>query len=74
MKRASGPDVSQIGQLSLRLTVLTVPGVCVAERVVAVCVTTVMVVDLARVRSLIIFHAELMVGSRTAQRETEDNM
>lgn len=61
---------------ALRLSgwrVLTVLGVCVAERVLAVCVATVMVVDLARIRSLILFNAELMVWSRTAQRETEDD-
>lgn len=63
MKRASvySLDISQIGQLSLRLRVLTVLVVCVVERVLAVCVATVMVVDLARIRSLILFDAELMV-------------
>lgn len=60
-------DMSQIcrqtlfGELLLGLRVLTVLGVCVAERVLAVCVAAVMVVDLARIRSLILFDAELMV-------------
>lgn len=60
-------------QLFFRLKVLTVLGVCVAKRVLAVCVASVMVVDLARIRSLILFNAELMVWGRTTQRETEDD-
>lgn len=67
-------DISQIcRQLFLRLRVLTVLGVCVAERVLAVCVATVMVMDLARIRGLILFDAELMVWGGTTERETEDS-
>lgn len=69
MKRASvyQLDRSRIWRQTLpwqhffRLKVLTVLGVCVAKRVLAVCVASVMVVDLARIRSLILFNAELMV-------------
>lgn len=69
MKRASvyRLDRSQIcgqtlpGQHLFRLKVLTVLGVCVAKCVLAVCVASVMVVDLARIRSLILLNAELMV-------------
>lgn len=80
LKSASGLclDRSQIlGQTlsgqHFRLGVLTVLGVRVAERVLAVRVAAVMVVDFARVRSLILFNAELMVWSRAAQGETEDD-
>lgn len=59
------------GQLSLRLPVLTVLGVCVAECVLAVCVAAVVVVDLAGIRSLILFRAELVRG-RSAERVTAD--
>lgn len=65
-------DLLQIHRLSLRRRVLTVLGVCVTERLLAVCVA-VMVVDFARIRSLILFNAELMVWGRTTQRETKDN-
>lgn len=61
------------GQHFLRLQVLTVLGVCVAECVLAVCVATVVVgMDLARIRSLVLFDAELMVCSGTTERETEN--
>lgn len=50
---------------------LTVLSVCVAECVLAVCVATVMVVDLSRIRSLVLFDTELMVRGGTAQREAK---
>lgn len=78
MKRTSG-WMSQIcrqplfEQLFLRQQILTVLNVCVAEGVLAVRVATVMVVDLARIRCLVLFDAELMVCGRTTERETEDD-
>lgn len=61
------------GQLLHRERELTVLGVCVAERLLAVCVAPMMVVELASVRGLILFDAELMVWSGTTQRETEED-
>lgn len=49
------------GQLLLGQRVLTVLGVCVAERVLAVRVAAVVVMNLARVGGLILLDAELMV-------------
>lgn len=67
-------DTSQLcRQALLRRPVLTVLCVCVAACVRAVCVATVVVVDLARKRSLVLFHAELMVRGGSAERETEDD-
>lgn len=54
-------------------SVLTVLCVCVAACVLAVCVATVMVVDLARKRGLVLFHAKLMVRGGSAERETADD-
>lgn len=66
-------DISLFEQVFLRRRVLTVLSVCVAERVLAVCVATVMVVDLARIRHLVLFDAELMVCGRTTEREAVDD-
>lgn len=54
---------------------LTVLCVCVAACVRAVCVApVVVVVELARKRGLVLFHAELvMVRAGSAERETEDD-
>lgn len=59
----------------LRRPELTVLGVCVAAcvRAVRVAPVVVVVVDLARKRSLVLFHAELMVRGGSAERETEDD-
>ena len=46
---------------------------CVAACVLAVRVATVMVVNLARKRRLVLFDAELMVRGGSAERETEDD-
>lgn len=57
----------------LRRRGLTVLCVCVAACVLAVCVAAVMVVDLARKRTLVLFDAELMLRGGSAERETEDD-
>lgn len=70
----TGLDTSQIcRQASLRRRELTVLCVCVAACVLAVCVAAVMVVDAARIRSLVLLDAEPMVRGRRAERETEDD-
>lgn len=52
-------DVKLICREEGRLTFVL--GVCVAERVLAVCVPTVAVVDLARIRVLVLLDAKLMI-------------
>lgn len=68
--------ITDCKQALLRRRGLTVLGVRVAACVLAVRVATVMVVvvvELARKRSLILFDAELMVRGGSAERETEDD-
>lgn len=72
-KHLQGGHITDCKQALLRRRVLTVLRVCVAACVLAVCVATVMVVDLARKWSLVLFNTELMVRGGSAERETEDN-
>lgn len=75
-KYLQGGHITDWNQALLRRRGLTVLGVCVAACVLAVRVATVMVVvvELASKRSLVLFHAELMVRGGSAERETEDRV
>lgn len=72
-KHLLGGHITDCKQALLRRRVLTVLCVRVTACVLAVRVATVMVVDLARKRSLVLFDAELMVRGGSAERETEDD-
>lgn len=60
---------TDLRQARVRLRLLTVLCVCVAACVLAVCVAAMMVVDLARKRSLVLLDAELVLRGGGTERE-----